>query len=182
MKILIVDDSKMLVHFLKMLLNSLGYDDFHGVNSVAEAKKALLSDKYDLVFSDMHMPDESGLDLVKFIKGVPSLANQDVIMITSDTDASLLTDAVKAGIYAFIIKPVEIETLYSKMLSLSEVRGLQAPVIPTEQEQSEESSEEVVLSRNVDIDDPILFRIVDKWGSLPDNIKNGIIKLIESVQ
>ena len=93
-------------------------------------------------------------------------------------------DSVHAAIiiYAFIIKPVEIETLYSKMLSLSEVRGLQAPVIPTEQEQSEESSEEVVLSRNVDIDDPILFRIVDKWGSLPDNIKNGIIKLIESVQ
>lgn len=179
MKILIVDDSKMLLHLMKMLLEKLGYENFTGANSVEEAKKFLLTEKFDLVLSDMHMPGESGIDLLKFIKGVPSLSGLSFIMVTSDTDTGLLTDAVKSGIFAFIVKPVEIETLYAKLAALADAKNLQPPKIPDQPEHFNESSSS--FSKNLDINDFELFQVIEKWPSLPDNIRKGILKLISSV-
>ncbi len=66
-RILVVDDEQFMVHALSKLLEMMGYDVI-GAFGGKEAYELFLSESVDLVVSDLHMPDMSGLDLLTSIK------------------------------------------------------------------------------------------------------------------
>lgn len=67
MKILIVDDEKDFVYFLKENLGHLGYSADVAYDG-KEALELIQSKDYDLVFSDINMPELTGLELAKYVK------------------------------------------------------------------------------------------------------------------
>ena len=129
MVILIVDDSKMLRYMNIEALRSLGYTNFVEASDVPEARTKMQLNKIDLVISDFHMPKETGLDLLKWIRATPAYAGIPVILLTTDGEKSVIISIVQAGVQAYLLKPVKKESLGQKLVEISAKYGLQAPVL-----------------------------------------------------
>lgn len=103
-KLLIVDDEEPLRRALERILTRKGYR-FTGAEDASSARAALARDSFDLVLSDMNMPGESGLDLVKSI--VVEYPDVATVMCTGLDDAELAQTAIEIGAYGYIVKPFE---------------------------------------------------------------------------
>lgn len=108
LQIMVVEDSKplreMLVHVLK--------DDGNVVESAKDGKEALekyYSGAYDLIVTDLNMPEMTGIELIKRIREMDDLV--EFIIITAYASLETAIEAIKAGAYDYIIKPFKLEEL-----------------------------------------------------------------------
>ena len=104
-RILFVDDEEMLVQIGKDMLTSLGYEVIERTSSL-EARKLFQSgpDRFDLVITDMTMPNMTGIELAKEIMrirpGIP------VILCTGFSEEITPEKATAIGLKDFIMKPL----------------------------------------------------------------------------
>ena len=101
-RILVIDDEPSITDALRMVLTDLG----HHVDSAktgAEAKDFLKGSPYDLVFTDLRLPDASGIDLLALIKG--DTPDTEVIVMTAHGSLDITIEAIKCGAFYFIEKP-----------------------------------------------------------------------------
>lgn len=103
-KVLIVDDDFEFVNSLRKILMKSGYD-VRSAKTCKEADQLLSQESFPLVFLDLHLPDESGLDFLEEIKGKSPKTN--VIMITVNGDIINYDRAMKRGAFAYLNKPVK---------------------------------------------------------------------------
>lgn len=102
-KILIVDDEEELVEIFKIILERENYDVDFCLDGVV-AQQMIEKNEYDLILSDIHMPKLSGMNLLKWISKIrPTLR---VILITGHIDETDAQDALEAGCFGFLAKPV----------------------------------------------------------------------------
>ena len=106
-KILIVDDEKELCDLLADHFEDKGYETFTAYDGL-DAKKLLLTNKYDLILTDILMPKMSGVDLLMFLQGVEN--PPPVIVITGFTDNEE-KDLQNLGAYAVFYKPIDYKRL-----------------------------------------------------------------------
>jgi DNA-binding NtrC family response regulator len=107
-KILVVDDDESLRRVMQMQLEEAGYE----VLSAPQGQDALalMEDTTpSLVITDLKMPGISGLDLLRKLREV--YPETTVIMITAFGTVSTAVEAMKAGAYDYITKPVDYEQL-----------------------------------------------------------------------
>ncbi|MES9990528.1 MAG: sigma-54 dependent transcriptional regulator [Candidatus Thiodiazotropha sp.] len=105
---LIVDDEPDICELLEITLLRMGIDA-HSVFDLAAAQKILSEQKFDLCLSDMRLPDGNGIDLVRHINETyPQLP---VAMITAHGNMESAIEALKAGAFDFVSKPVDLEAL-----------------------------------------------------------------------
>ena len=106
--ILIVDDDLNLRKMLAFVLTKEGYRVEEAVNGV-DALKKLKGRNFDLVISDIRMPDLNGIELLKKIKS----HEQDlpVIMITAYATTNDAIEAMKLGAEDYIMKPFSLDEL-----------------------------------------------------------------------
>jgi len=109
-KVLIVDDFKTQQAFLKNLLIEIRVD-FEIASSGFEALEILKKEEFSLVLTDYEMPKMDGFELLKAIKSDLSLKDIPVIMISSNI--SIKDKALKEGLFEFILKPFDKQTLNS---------------------------------------------------------------------
>ena len=89
-KVLLVDDHPMIADALGMLLRETQYELLGRARTAAEATKQVASVKPDLVLLDVHLPDASGLDVLR--RMTRSRSRPKVILLTAGMeDAQLLT-------------------------------------------------------------------------------------------
>lgn len=114
MDILVVDDDPEVLDMLKAFLEENG----HSVARADSAQKALEKIRERnprLVFLDVRLPDQDGIDLLKTIKsGHPQTA---VVMMTGFKEAELVVDAFRQGAMDCILKPFNLEYLKLHVLS-----------------------------------------------------------------
>ena len=103
-KILIAEDNQLSRENLSEILIMSGYDVKAFENGRC-AMDALVQDKYDLIITDLKMPEADGLELLKFTKDM----NPDniVIMITGHGTVNTAVDAMKLGAFDYIVKPIK---------------------------------------------------------------------------
>lgn len=103
-KILIAEDDDLNRENLTELLSQSGYD-VKAVCNGREAMDALIEDKYDLLVSDLRMPQVDGLELLKFAKEM----NPDnvVIIVTGYATVGTAVEAMKMGAFDYITKPLK---------------------------------------------------------------------------
>ncbi len=107
-KVLIVDDEPDIRELLALTLSRMKLDSL-GAETVQEAKSLLASNHFDLCLTDMRLPDGSGIDLIRHMQeNFPSIP---VAMITAHGNMNSAVDALKAGAFDFLNKPVELQTL-----------------------------------------------------------------------
>jgi DNA-binding NtrC family response regulator len=106
-KILVVDDERGMRDFLSILLRSEGYA-VECVSSGGAAKEIINQPFFDLIITDIKMPDMSGIDLLEYIRGYYSWETA-VIMITAYSSTQTAIKALKLGAYDYMCKPFDVE-------------------------------------------------------------------------
>lgn len=109
-KILLVDDDIEICRYVKSELND--WYRFVICNNSKEALKQLLSADFDLVVSDVVMPEMDGITLLKNIKGNANISHVPVIMLTSKSEISDRLEGIKLGADAYLAKPFSLEELH----------------------------------------------------------------------
>ena len=107
-RILLVDDDQSLRRVLQVQLEQDGYS-VTSAASAAETLSLLAVRPYDLVIADLKMPGMSGLDLLKTIRS--KHPETIVIILTAFGTVETAVEAMKAGAYHYLTKPVHPEEL-----------------------------------------------------------------------
>ena len=108
--ILIVDDDAEIAHYIKTELSDW-YRFEHACNG-KEGLKMLLTGKYDLVISDVMMPEMDGITMLKKIKGNSNISDIPVILLTSKSEVENRLEGLRKGADAFLAKPFNMEELH----------------------------------------------------------------------
>jgi DNA-binding NtrC family response regulator len=101
-RILVIDDEPSVTDALRLVLTELGHH-VDAAKSAGEAKELLKGSPYDLVFTDLRLPDASGIDLLTLIKG--DTPETEVIVMTAHGSLDITIEAIKRGAFYFIEKP-----------------------------------------------------------------------------
>jgi len=108
-KVLVVDDEENSTNLLRKVLVKKGLEVTEENNSVA-AKKLIEDNFFDIIISDLQMPEVSGMDLLK-IKNKNSL----FIMITGYGSVTSAVESMKNGAYDYVNKPFNLEEFMLKV-------------------------------------------------------------------
>lgn len=107
-RLLIVDDDPSVVEFLCESLNERGFDTT-GCSSVAETLKLVEAQEFDLIVTDLEMPEMRGTDLCAVL--LQRNPSQLILLITAFGSIELAVASVRAGACDFVAKPFKIEAL-----------------------------------------------------------------------
>jgi two-component system phosphate regulon response regulator PhoB len=108
--ILLVEDDRGNLVLTRAVLEEAGYRVL-GAGSADEARELLAVERPDLVLTDIELPGDSGLDLVREIAQDPRTASIPVIVLTAHVTAETRVAAFEAGSTDFLTKPVDIREL-----------------------------------------------------------------------
>ena len=117
MRILIVDDSRIMRNIVKNTLKSLRYpaETFLEAADGDEAWAILEAQEVSLLLLDWNMPGLNGLELVKKLRATAKFLSLPIIMVTSEAAKYNVIEAVKAGVSDYLVKPVNEKNLEEKI-------------------------------------------------------------------
>jgi two-component system response regulator PilR (NtrC family) len=124
---LVVDDERDIRELLVLTLGRMGIR-VDTAADVAAARAQLAAEKYDLCLTDMRLPDGSGMDLISHIS--QRFPETPVAMITAHGNVEAAVEALKAGAFDFVTKPVDLgvlRRLVQNALDLGEQRRANQP-------------------------------------------------------
>jgi len=99
--LLIEDDPDAAALLLETLHDHFGVDCCHHIDHAAELGELHIND-FDLVLSDVNLPDASGLDLIPQL--LEERADLPIVMVTSESGLDMAMDAIRRGAYDYIVK------------------------------------------------------------------------------
>ena len=116
-KILVVDDMLTMRKIVSKTCKELGFTD---IAEAADGQKAweLLSapnSAFGLVISDWNMPNCSGIDLLKRVRGNSKLKDTPFVMLTAESEGHQVSEALKAGVDNYVIKPFTPDLIRTKL-------------------------------------------------------------------
>jgi DNA-binding response OmpR family regulator/DNA-binding transcriptional ArsR family regulator len=123
-RILVVDDDAVFREELSELLR----DDEHTVTSapsVAKAVEALEHEEFDVVLTDLKMPRQSGLDLLRVVRG--RWPRSLVVMLTGYATVGTALEAMKLGAFDYVQKPFKIEQVRETLRLVAQEHEFEAP-------------------------------------------------------
>ena len=103
-QILAVDDSASMRQMVAFTLKGAG----HSVTEAADGKEALnlaKSTKFDLVLSDVNMPNMDGISLTKELRSLPAFKFTPILILTTEAGMDKKQDGKAAGATGWIVKP-----------------------------------------------------------------------------
>ena len=126
--VLLVDDD---MNSLKVLIEIMGRDGYDTIFAIDgyDAILKIRDNPVDIVILDFHLPDTTGLDVLKQIKHIQPKV--PVIIMSADSSPNILLDVHDAGAYSFIRKPADLTRLrqtVSKALNVSERTSTQTTI------------------------------------------------------
>ncbi len=107
--ILLVEDDVSLRFAIEAFFSGRHDYTIKSVGSAIAAKDCLSRERYDLVLSDIKMPEMSGYELLDHVKSL----NQDILFVVMTAFGTIeeATKAMKSGAYDFVVKPFQLSTL-----------------------------------------------------------------------
>ena len=120
-KILIVDDEKAIRDSIKMILDDEGFETYTASDG-EEALNKITEGDFDVVISDIKMPKIDGMELLE--KSSKIAPNTFFIIMTAYASISTAIQALRAGAYDYLIKPVEFDDLLIRLKRLLEFKKL----------------------------------------------------------
>jgi two-component system response regulator PilR (NtrC family) len=107
-RILVVDDETSMQDFLGILLQRAGHEVV-ACGTATQAVLALEGDEYDLVISDIRMPEMSGLELLERVRDL--CPETPIVLITAHGTAESAVEAMKHGAYDYLTKPFSVDEI-----------------------------------------------------------------------
>jgi DNA-binding response OmpR family regulator len=117
--ILIVEDAPSCATTLEIALAQISGASVHVVGSASEARHVLGADGgICALVTDVHLPDASGLDLVRWVRSLPSASKLPIIVISGDSDPDTPSASLDLGADAFFAKPFSPSVVRQKLEEL----------------------------------------------------------------
>lgn len=119
--ILIVEDSSTTRALIRAVIDELG--DFETVEASTgfEALKALPQQGYDLIITDINMPDINGLEFINFVRGNVRYSHIPIIIVSTERSEEDKKRGMALGATAYVTKPfqsVELQSAIKKIIGL----------------------------------------------------------------
>ncbi len=111
--VLIVEDSKAIRSMIRVALEEAG--DFFAVEAGNgfEALKTLPSRRFDLIITDINMPDINGLELIGYVKGNPTYQGIPLVIVSTEKSDEDKKRGMALGAAGYIVNPFKKEELVS---------------------------------------------------------------------
>ena len=125
--ILILEDDITFSLMLKTWLGRKGFE-VSSVSSVSDARSRIEDASFDLILSDLRLPDGDGIDLLKWIKENNFVI--PLIMMTSYAEIQTAVQAIKLGASDYIAKPLNPEELLGKIKDVIKTKQVRLLLLP----------------------------------------------------
>nr|WP_321267071.1 response regulator [uncultured Sulfurimonas sp.] len=125
-KVVFVDDSKAVLASVELaveeLVNnkSIIFYTFSNPVEFLEKVKAGLMD-YDMLFTDINMPQMTGLELARNLKSIDSLRQKPILALTTENSAEIKQTGKEIGIAGWVVKPFSNEKI---VMAVKKVLGI----------------------------------------------------------
>ena len=125
MKILTVDDSRMMRTIIKGVIETLDYEAVEAECGTA-AMEVLEKDggEIALVLLDWNMPGMNGLEVLKAMKADDSLRHIPVMMVTTEAEKNNIVRAIQCGAVNYLTKPFQQQDLVTKIMECLGMGGV----------------------------------------------------------
>jgi len=110
LKVLVVDDYEKMRQRICAILRQLSLNISEASNGV-EALKVLRKEKFDMVFTDIVMPEMDGFELCEEIRKTSDWVDMPVVVISTHYDSNYIVKALRHGADDYIPKPIDLETV-----------------------------------------------------------------------
>lgn len=114
MKVLIVDDSKVIIKMVTQMLESLGHSADFAEDGKIACEKIQGGDDFDIILLDWNMPNMTGVEFLEFNKA-NGLTNASIIMMTTENKPEFISTALSLGASEYIMKPFTEDILNLKI-------------------------------------------------------------------
>ena len=117
-RFLIVDDFATMRRIVRTLLKEIGHRNAEEAADGQDALKKLRAGAFDIVVTDVNMPNMNGLELLTKIRADDALKSLPVLMITAEAKKEDIIKAAQAGASGYIVKPFTKATLEEKLAKI----------------------------------------------------------------
>src|SRR6202453_4868089 len=164
-RILVVDDEESIREFLDIMLKKEGYD----VTLAEDGKRAqefLKKKTFDMVISDLQMPNVTGIELLKFVKDM----NPDLVfmIITAFGTTETAVEAMKLGAYDYITKPFKIDEVRILINNALKNKRLETENIQLKKELKKENSFNNITNNSTAMQ--LIFDLVQRVSQTATNV------------
>ncbi len=119
--ILIVEDSTTTRSLIRAVIEELGDFETAEAASGFEALKMLPLQEYDLIITDINMPDINGLELISFVRNNPRYKHLPIIIVSTERSEEDKKRGMALGATAYVTKPfksIELQEIIKKTVGL----------------------------------------------------------------
>ena len=181
--VLIIDDNETNLQILSSQVSRLGMQADVGI-SAQEALEALSLRTYDLLITDMQMPDTDGFELIKLVRARPDTADLPAVLLSSAGIIPPDRLADKKLFQAVVDKPVRHGHLLSIITEVLQGKPRQRNFVQPEQLREEHKYANmgfpILVAEDNTINQKLISRIMEKLGYVPDIVSNGL-EVLEAV-
>lgn len=124
-RILVVDDEESIREFLEIMLKKEGYE-VSTAEDGQKAKEILQKKSFDMVISDLQMPNVTGIELLKHVK--ESYPDTVFMLITAFGTTETAVEAMKMGAYDYVTKPFKIDEVRMNIANALRSQNLEVEV------------------------------------------------------
>jgi two-component system chemotaxis response regulator CheY len=117
-RFLVVDDFPVMRRAIKTVLKDLGYVDVTEAEDGNVALPMLKQRNFDFLITDWKMPGMSGLELLRQLRADERFVKLPVLMLTAESQRSLIIKAMEAGVTGYIVKPFATSALREKIAKM----------------------------------------------------------------
>ena len=136
-KVLIVDDEADICELIEITLMRMDIASKSALN-ITDAKLLLETEHFDLCLTDMHLPDGNGIELVEHVQ--QNYSDLPIAVITAHGNMESAVNALKAGAFDFVSKPVDIQILRNLVSS--------ATTLPVKAEEKKDNDNQLTITGN----------------------------------
>lgn len=115
MRALVVDDSSAMRAILGMTLKRRGFEILQAKDGLDALRVLGGSGDLELILIDWNMPGMDGLELLRRIRRQPQYARTRILMVTTETGMSQMSDALSSGANEYIMKPFTPDVVMEKL-------------------------------------------------------------------
>jgi two-component system chemotaxis response regulator CheY len=103
--ILIVEDSATTRALIRAVIDEIGEFETVEASSGFEALKMLPQQEYDLIITDINMPDINGLELISFVRNNPRFHHLPIVIVSTERSEEDKKRGMALGATAYVTKP-----------------------------------------------------------------------------
>jgi two-component system chemotaxis response regulator CheY len=114
--VLIVEDSKAIRSMIRVALEEVGGFFAAEANNGFEALKTLPTRQFDLIITDINMPDINGLELIGYVKSNPAYRTIPLIIVSTEKSEEDKKRGMALGAAGYVVKPFKKEELVALVM------------------------------------------------------------------